>query len=418
MFENISLSLQSIRTHKLRSFLTMLGIIIGIASIITIVSTIRGTNEQIKESLVGSGNNAVIIRLCQGGYEYDLSYSPVPEGVTPVTEETYALLEDIDNVLSVSLYNQRSYAEGVYHDSTAFNGNMLGVDRNYFSTCGFGLRAGRGFTDEDRRASRKVCILDPDACSLLYGGRNPLNTTVEIMGEAFTVIGVAERNSSFEAKIETVNDYYNFVGDSSGTIFIPIETWAVVYRFDEPQKVALQADSTDSMTAIGQKAADLLSKRHISSSASSNFSYRGENLMEQAEQLQQLSNSSNKQLLWIAGISLLVGGIGVMNIMLVTVTERTREIGLKKALGARRRRILRQFLTEAGVLTGLGGLLGIIAGIGLAKLISTVLGTPTALSLPSIIIAFVFSTFIGILFGLLPAVKAARLDPIEALRRE
>ena len=140
--------------------------------------------------------------------------------------------------------------------------------------------------------------------------------------------------------------------------------------------------------------------------------------MEQAEQLQQLSNSSNTQLLWIAGISLLVGGIGVMNIMLVTVTERTQEIGLKKALGARKKRILRQFLTEAGVLTGLGGLLGVAAGIVLAKSISSVLETPTAISIPAILIAVLFSMVIGIVFGLLPAVKAANLDPIAALRRE
>ena len=417
MLENIALSFQSVWSHKMRSFLTMLGIIIGIASIITIVSTIKGTNEQIKESLIGSGNNAVIVRLCQDSYEYDMSWSPVPDGVTPITEETRQELLAIDDVLDVSLYTQRNYVEGVYYGDSSFNGQLLGVDSHYFGTCGFSLRAGRLFTQQDHDKAMKVCILDTEASTTLFAGKDPVGSTIEIRKESFTVVGVVDKTTRFEAEINTVNDYYNFVSSSGGTVFIPGKTWPIVFIFDEPQKVALRATSTDEMTKIGQKAATLLSDRQVPATATG-FSYKGEDLMQQAQQLQQLSNSSNKQLLWIAGISLLVGGIGVMNIMLVTVTERTQEIGLKKALGARRKRILRQFLTEAGVLTGLGGLLGVIAGIGLAKLISSVLGTPTALSLPAILIAVAFSMVIGILFGLLPAIKAAKLDPIAALRRE
>ena len=166
-----------------------------------------------------------------------------------------------------------------------------------------------------------------------------------------------------------------------------------------------------------QMAGELLSSSQLIG-ADKTLSYRGQDLMEQAKNLQELSNSSNRQLIWIASISLLVGGIGVMNIMLVTVTERTQEIGLKKAIGARRRRILNQFLTEAAVLTSLGGMLGVIVGIIMARLISSVMGTPTAISLPAILIAVVFSMVIGIVFGLLPAVKASNLNPIQALRRD
>ena len=418
MFENISLAFQSIRSHKLRSFLTMLGIIIGIASIITIVSTIKGTNEQIKQSLIGSGNNAVRIRLCQENNEYDFSWSPVPEGVLPVTEETRQELARIDHVTDVSLYTVRPYSEQVYYGDYSFNGAVYGVDIHYFPTCGYGLRAGRLFTEDDYRTCRKVCILDSSAWSGLYSGTDPVGTTLEMSGESFVVVGIVDLNTSFEAKIESVSDYYSFVGSSSGSLFIPSSVWPVLYRFDEPQHVALKAESTDDMTSVGQKASKLLTETQITGSEDNNLSYKGEDLMERAEQLQQLSNSSNKQLLWIAGISLLVGGIGVMNIMLVTVTERTQEIGLKKALGARKNRILSQFLTEAGVLTGLGGLLGVVAGIALARMISTVLGTPTALSISAILIAVVFSMLIGIVFGLLPAVKASKLDPIVALRRE
>ena len=145
--------------------------------------------------------------------------------------------------------------------------------------------------------------------------------------------------------------------------------------------------------------------------------YRSQDMLEQAQQLQKMSESTNTQLIWIASISLLVGGIGVMNIMLVSVTERTAEIGLKKALGAKKRRILLQFLTEAAVLTSLGGIIGVATGVGLAQLISRLVQIPVSISIPAIIIAVFFSTLIGIVFGLLPATQAAKLNPIEALRR-
>jgi putative ABC transport system permease protein len=150
----------------------------------------------------------------------------------------------------------------------------------------------------------------------------------------------------------------------------------------------------------------------------SEFSYKSQDVMEQAKQLQELASNTNVQLLWIAGISLLVGGIGVMNIMLVTVTERTKEIGLKKAIGAKKSRILWQFLTEAAVLTCMGGILGVVAGIVMAKVISSVTSAPTAISVGAIVVAVAFSTLIGVVFGLIPAVKASNLSPIEALRRE
>lgn len=169
------------------------------------------------------------------------------------------------------------------------------------------------------------------------------------------------------------------------------------------------------MTIAGNNVAKALNASQITGNT---FTYEADNLLEQASEMQALANSANSQLVWIAGISLLVGGIGVMNIMLVSVTERTREIGLKKAIGARRRRILWQFLTEAAVLTSLGGILGVACGIGLAQLLSGVIGTLVAISIPACIIAVVFSMAIGIVFGLIPAVKASKLNPIDALRRE
>ena len=217
--------------------------------------------------------------------------------------------------------------------------------------------------------------------------------------------------------INSMEDYYRYMSDDqSGKIIIPDQVWPVIYQYDEPQNLVVRAKSTDDMTTAGEKAADILNA--MLTVSDDTVKYKGEDLLEQATQIQEISNSTNQQLIWIASISLLVGGIGVMNIMLVSVTERTGEIGLKKALGARKRRILTQFLTEAAVLTLLGGIIGVLGGIALAYIISKVSAVPVAISGVSIVIAVLFSTLIGIIFGLIPSVKAANMNPIEALRHE
>ena len=217
--------------------------------------------------------------------------------------------------------------------------------------------------------------------------------------------------------INSMEDYYRYMSDDqSGKIIIPDQVWPVIYQYDEPQNLVVRAKSTDDMTAAGEKTADILNA--MLTVSDDTVKYKGEDLLEQATQIQEISNSTNQQLIWIASISLLVGGIGVMNIMLVSVTERTGEIGLKKALGARKRRILTQFLTEAAVLTLLGGIIGVLGGIALAYIISKVSAVPVAISGVSIVIAVLFSTLIGIIFGLIPSVKAANMNPIEALRHE
>ena len=417
MFENIRLAFQGVWSHKLRSALTMLGIIIGIASIITIVSTIKGTNEQIKENLIGAGNNVVTVQLNQSGYPYDLSWNQVPAAVRPISEDTRRELEAIEGAQKVTLYHSRSYSENVFYQNTQFNGGMYGVDRNYFGTYGYQIRTGRGFADSDYESFRKVAIVDENAVSSLFLGQNPVGKTLEIQGEVFTVIGVAAMSQEFTPTITSMNDYLMYSGDSSGTVFLPDAVWPVAYRFDEPQNVAIRVESTDVMTTVGKTAADLLTQRQIVGE-STDFDYRSQDMLEQAQQLQKMSQATNTQLVWIASISLLVGGIGVMNIMLVSVTERTAEIGLKKAIGAKKRRILLQFLTEAAVLTSLGGIIGVATGIGMAELISRMMEIPVAISLPAIGISVAFSTLIGVVFGLLPATQAANLNPIQALRRD
>ena len=416
MLENIHLAFEGIWSHKLRSILTMLGIIIGIAAIITIVSTIKGTNEQIKENLIGAGNNVVSVQLNQNGNQYDLSWSPLPDTVRVISEETRQALENINGAEEVSLYYSRSYTDGFFYLDTPFNGNVLGVDRHYFSTYGMQIRAGRGFTEKDYTEFRKVALVDSTAAKSLFSGADPVGREIEFGSDVYTVVGVIGPAEEFTPTINSLNDYYLYANDGSGSIYFPDSLWPALYQFDEPQSVAIKVKNTDVMASVGKKAADLLTGSQIIGT-DTGFDYRSADMLEQAQQLQNMSKSTNTQLVWIASISLLVGGIGVMNIMLVSVTERTSEIGLKKALGAKKKRILLQFLTEAAVLTSIGGIIGVLTGIGLAELISGLMQIPVAISAPAIIIAVVFSTLIGVIFGLLPATKAANLNPIDALRR-
>lgn len=416
MLENVRLSIQGIWSHKMRSFLTMLGIIIGIAAIISIVSTIKGTNEQIKQNLVGSGNNTVDVKLYQNDWEYEPTYNGLPQGVPVVSKDTMDSILDVEGVADASLYLARNYADGIYYNNTSFNGGKIyGIDSQYFSTCGYRIQKGRGFIPADYKDFHKVAIVDADAANSLFTGSDPIGKTIEIQGEPFIVVGTCEKANSFKPVINSIDDYNNYMASSSsGILFIPDAAWPIVYNYDEPQNLIIRATSTDEMSNAGRNCADLLN----GFVTSSDVKYKASDLLEQAKNLQDLSAATNQQLIWIASISLLVGGIGVMNIMLVSVTERTREIGLKKAIGARKRRILAQFLTEAAVLTSLGGIIGVIVGIIMAQVISKISQTPSAISVPAILFSVVFSMAIGILFGLLPSIKAANLNPIDALRHE
>lgn len=417
MLENVRLSFQGIWSHKMRSFLTMLGIIIGIAAIIAIVSTIQGTNKQIEQNLIGSGSNNVKVQLYNGDGTIDFSYESVPDGVPVIKEDTLEEIRKLDEVEEASLYLSRQDYDGVYYLNNSVSGGYVnGIDENYFKTCGYVMKSGRGFTAEDYKNARKVAILDENSVRSLFQGDDPMGKTIEIKGEPFVVIGVVTQMEQFEPTINSMDDYYTYAQDTSGSVYVPDTVWPVIYQYDEPQQLVLKAKSTEAMTGAGKKAADLL---NANLSASGDMvKYKAQDLMEQAKQIQQLSQSTNTMLIWIAGISLLVGGIGVMNIMLVSVTERTSEIGLKKAIGARKTMILGQFLTEAVVLTSLGGLIGVIVGIILAEVISKLNTTPVSISVPAAVLAVAFSMLIGILFGLLPSYKAANLDPIEALRHE
>ena len=416
MLENIRLSFQGIWSHKMRSFLTMLGIIIGIASIISIVSTIKGTNEQIKENLVGAGNNNVKIQLYQGEGTYWMD-GGIPNGVYQLSQDQKQQIMDLEQVENASFYQERSYADGIsYENTTLQGGTILGIDQNYMEICGYQIYQGRMFLESDFEQVRKVVLLDDTAAQSIFQEEEPLGKVIEIKGEPFTVVGVVKKSDSFQPVIQSMDDYNTYSQESYATVFLPNSCWPIVYQFDEPENAVVMAKTTEDMSIVGKEAAEIMNQSITNTTDS--LSYKAEDLLERAKSLQDLSRSTNSQLIWIASISLLVGGIGVMNIMLVSVTERTSEIGLKKAIGARKRRILAQFLTEAAVLPSIGGLIGGAAGIVMAKVISQMSKTPVAISVPAIVFSVAFSMLIGIIFGLLPSIKAANLNPIDALRRE
>ena len=421
MLENIRLSLQGIWSHKMRSFLTMLGIIIGIASIIAIVSTIQGTNEMLMQNVVGSGTNAVNITLCKSNASYSFDYESVPEGIPVIGEDTREELLKVDGVEDVTFYTQREWGDGIYHLKKSLQGaKILGIDTHYFHVNGYVVRTGRSFVEDDYTNFRKVVILDQTAATSLFQEQSAVGEVIEINSEPYTVIGVAQLSSQFEPTINSIEDYYTYYqdADSSGTVFLPYADWSISYQYDEPQNVTVKAASVDAMSTVGKPCADILNANLSSVATDNEFRYRAKNTLETVEQQQKINESTNQQLIWIASISLLVGGIGVMNIMLVSVTERTSEIGLKKAIGAKKRTIRMQFLTEAAVLTSLGGLIGVAAGVAMAQVISKMAEVPVAISIPAAIGSVLFSMIIGIVFGFVPSVKAANLNPIDALRHE
>lgn len=418
MLENIRISLRGIWSHKMRSLLTMLGIIIGIAAIIAIVSTIMGTNEQIKNNLIGAGNNAVDVVLYQDGFPADFSYTEPPQGVPAFDEQVKDELLAIDGAESVSFYHMRQYSDNLFHLNTNLSGTyIVGVDSDYLSAAGLHVIEGRGFGDTDLTHSRKVCLIDETVASSLSSGDSAVGEMIEIGKEPFTVVGVVRQKSEFEPTIKSINDYYLYKGSSSGSVYIPDQMWPTVFRYDEPVGVKIRAASTDQMTTVGKQCCDLLNTK-MNVGDESTVSYQANDLAEQASQLQRLASSTNTMLVGIASISLLVGGIGVMNIMLVSVTERTHEIGLKKALGARKRTVLAQFLTEAVMLSLIGGILGVVAGIALSHVIAAIASVPVMISVAVVVIAVAFSMIVGVVFGLVPSVKAANLNPIDALRYE
>ncbi|WP_368505019.1 ABC transporter permease [Alkalihalophilus sp. As8PL] len=408
MLENIRISFQSIFAHKLRSTLTMLGVIIGIAAIIAIVSMIEGQSEALKSNLVGMGNNTINVvyeesSMMGEGFYNTSSYLSAP----PVKDETIEQIRSLDMVSGISLYHE-SWSAPAFHLTHFSYPQSIGVDEAYFDLFPVTLLEGRQLTEKELLGTAQVVMINEDVQSELFPETSPIGQFLEVKGMPFRVVG------TFTDKSEDSL----FYGDwTEPKMYFPRGVWPLIEGFDAPTQIAVQATSSEHIQEAGMLAADFLNN-DLSAFEMETAMYNVMDLQAIAEEIAAFNMAFALLLGGIASISLLVGGIGVMNIMLVSVTERTREIGIKKALGAKRHIILMQFLTEAIVLTSIGGMLGIAGGIGIAKIISTIIGMPFMISIPAIIGSLVFSMLVGIVFGILPSVKASNLQPVDALRYE
>ena len=281
MFENIRLAFQGIWSHKMRSFLTMLGIIIGIASIIAIVSTIKGTSEQIKDNLIGSGNNTVNVTLSQGDSAYSVDYyDGSSSGSTPILSQS--LKDEVlktDHVENATFfYSRTDYNSSVYYENSSFSGGKVyGIDTNYLNTCGYQVRSGRGFVQADYDNFRKVALVDSYAADTMFPGANPVGKIIEIGSEPYTVVGVVRQSADSLPNMDTPSDFNSYYENVIGTVMIPNKCWPISYKFDEPENAIVKVDSTDNMSETGSAVAKILNKSISSTgSGSSGFKYKAD----------------------------------------------------------------------------------------------------------------------------------------------
>lgn len=404
--QTIKISLRALRTNKMRSFLTMLGIIIGIAAVIAMMAVGSGASYVISQQIASIGSNIILVipgSTTSGGLRTGSGGAQ-----TLTSDDVKAIMNECPSVI-LAAGTVRSSAQVVYGNLN-WSTVIMGGTPELFEIREWPVTAGRSITQQDVDSAGKVCLLGQTVADNLFGSVDPVGNIVRIKKIPFTVIGILERKGQSPQGT-----------DQDDTIFVPLRT---------AQRNLVRSQHTNNVGALIVKAKSellldraeeeinsLLNQRHrITGGKEADFSTR--NLSEILAVAEQSSKAMSLLLGAVASISLIVGGIGIMNIMLVSVTERTREIGIRMAIGARKNDILLQFMTEAVMLTVLGGLLGIALGAIGATIVSNILSWPTLISFQSITVAFFFSGAIGIFFGFYPAKKAAGLNPIDALRYE
>ncbi len=398
--EAVALALEMLAANRVRTVLTMLGVIIGVAAIILLVSLGEGATAYITRELTGLGTNLLIITpgktQTSGGF-----HPPIASTVRKLTYDDAIALRRRASLLSdavpVVLGTGKVRHQGVSRDTT-----VIGVTPEFQRVRNLYVEIGQFVSDEDVEGRRRVVVLGRTVKRELFGEENPLGRFVTLADSRYRVIGIMERKG------------VSLGFDIDDLVFVPVKSAQDLFDTDRLFEVLAAVRSPDDIDRAIQQVKDILARRHGNRQDVTVIS-QGAMLSAFTTILKILT----AVLAGIAGISLLVGGIGIMNIMLVSVRERTREIGIRKAVGARRRDILGQFLLESIVLSSLGGILGIGVGVGGASVLSLLFAyLPTRISLWSILMAFGFSASVGIFFGVYPARRAALLDPIQALRYE
>jgi len=406
LLQTLKIALRALRTNKMRSFLTMLGIIIGIAAVIAMMAVGSGASYVISQQIASIGSNIILV----------LPGSTTSGGLRSGTGGAQTLTGDDVRAIMAECPSVASAAPTVRSSGLVVYGNMnwstiiMGTTPEMFDIREWPVTSGRSITQQDVDGAAKVCLLGQTVAENLFGSADPVGKMVRIKKIPFTVIGVLERKGQSPQG-----------QDQDDTIFVPLRTaQRNLVRSQTPNMVGavmVKAKSEELLAKAEEEINSLLNQRHrITNAKEPDYSTR--NLSEILAVAEQSSKAMSLLLGAVASISLIVGGIGIMNIMLVSVTERTREIGIRMAIGARRNDILLQFMTEAVLLTMIGGLVGICLGAVGATVVSRILSWPTLISIESITIAFFFSGAVGIFFGFYPARKAAGLNPIDALRYE
>jgi len=401
LWETVRLALLSVRRNVLRSFLTLLGIVIGVAAVIAMITIGSGTTAKVRSDISKLGSNLLVVRAARPDRSGSTSFTPKQLDDSDVA----ALARGLANTKAIAPAASKTVR--VVYGSQNISAEVTGTDTGYFIARDWALAQGRIFTESEVRGGANVCVLGQTVRSQFFGSGDPLGQSIRVNQSSCKVIGVLEAKGTS-----------GFGQDQDNVVMMPLVGFQRRIAGDrDVDSIFIAASDGVATSAVQTDIETILREtRRIAPGADDNFDVR--DMTQIADAMASATATMTGMLGAVAGVSLLVGGIGIMNIMLVSVTERTREIGIRLAIGAHERHILVQFLVEATVLSLLGGLIGIALGLSLAGIAAATLSIPFAPSAAVILLAVGFSALIGMVFGFFPALRGARLDPIEALRHE